>query len=383
MPHKRSKTDFPTFRYWLTEEEGHTTTASSLTTPVNVFGGSFDGSADLNHVIAPAYGGTGNAFAKLTGPSTTEKTFTLPNTDATILTDASLITPTQGGTGVNTYTTGDLLVAINPSNLTRLPDVVAGNALISGGVSMTPTWGKIDLDAHTTGTLPPSKGGLGTNGFIKFTGPSTTEKTFTLPNTDATILTTSSPVTVEQGGTNSTLPLNNNRVLISTAGSIKESPALSDGQILIGGNGVAPSPGNITSGYGITITNSAGSITTSLNQSVSQAFSVTDATTTSLTDVVLTGMTLTPGVGDYLVFFSGVVSNTNADKQGTISLYVNGSQLTYTVRQELAQADRRVHIGTMGLITNLLAGQTIDVRWNVIANTGTFYQRTLIALRIK
>lgn len=47
-------------------------------------------------------GGTGNAFTKFTGPSGTEKTFTLPNASATILTDNALVTPAQGGTG-NAY----------------------------------------------------------------------------------------------------------------------------------------------------------------------------------------------------------------------------------------------------------------------------------------
>ncbi len=36
--------------------------------------------------ITPASGGTGNAFTKFTGPTTTEKTFTLPDANATILT---------------------------------------------------------------------------------------------------------------------------------------------------------------------------------------------------------------------------------------------------------------------------------------------------------
>jgi hypothetical protein len=49
----------------------------------------------------------------------------------------------------------------------------------------------------TSGILGSAYGGTG-NGFTKFTGPATTEKTFTLPNASATILTTNDPVTVAQ-----------------------------------------------------------------------------------------------------------------------------------------------------------------------------------------
>src|ERR1041384_282 len=57
--------------------------------------------------------------------------------------------------------------------------------------------------AHTlgfTGTLGSSRGGTG-NGFTKFAGPASAEKTFTLPNQSAVILTDAAAVTVAQGGT--------------------------------------------------------------------------------------------------------------------------------------------------------------------------------------
>ena len=46
-------------------------------------------------IITSAYGGTGNGFTKFTGPATTEKTFTLPNATATILTDNAVVTLTK------------------------------------------------------------------------------------------------------------------------------------------------------------------------------------------------------------------------------------------------------------------------------------------------
>jgi hypothetical protein len=45
--------------------------------------------------------------------------------------------------------------------LSRLADVATGNALISGGVGVAPSWGKIGLTTHVSGTLPVANGGTG------------------------------------------------------------------------------------------------------------------------------------------------------------------------------------------------------------------------------
>lgn len=56
----------------------------------------------------------------------------------------------NGGTGLASYTTGDLIYASGATTLSKLADVATGNALISGGVSTAPSWGKITT-SHTTG----------------------------------------------------------------------------------------------------------------------------------------------------------------------------------------------------------------------------------------
>ncbi len=61
----------------------------------------------------------------------------------------------------------------------------------------------IDASQVTSGTLSASRGGTG-SGFTAFTGPTGSTKTFTLPNSSATILTTNTAVTVGQGGTGAT-----------------------------------------------------------------------------------------------------------------------------------------------------------------------------------
>jgi len=72
---------------------------------------------------------------------------------------------------------------------------------------------------------------------------------------------------ISKGGTNSGTALNNSRIMVSDAGAIVESAALTDGQILIGSTGANPVVANITAGTGISIANGAGSISISATSS--------------------------------------------------------------------------------------------------------------------
>lgn len=67
-----------------------------------------------------------------------------------------------GGTGLNSYTTGDILFASAPTGLASLTDVATGNVILSGGVGVAPSYGKVGLTTHITGILPVANGGTGT-----------------------------------------------------------------------------------------------------------------------------------------------------------------------------------------------------------------------------
>jgi hypothetical protein len=67
----------------------------------------------------------------------------------------------NGGTNLTTYTTGDIVYASATNTLNKLADVATGNALISGGVGVAPSYGKIGLTTHVSGTLPVANGGTG------------------------------------------------------------------------------------------------------------------------------------------------------------------------------------------------------------------------------
>ncbi len=68
----------------------------------------------------------------------------------------------NGGTNITSYTIGDLVYASGTTTLSKLAGVATGNSLISGGVGTAPSWGKIGLTTHVSGTLPVANGGTGT-----------------------------------------------------------------------------------------------------------------------------------------------------------------------------------------------------------------------------
>lgn len=73
--------------------------------------------------------------------------------------------PANGGTGNSSYAVGDLLYASGATTLSKLADIATGNALISGGVTTAPSYGKIGLTTHVSGTLPVANGGTGVTSF--------------------------------------------------------------------------------------------------------------------------------------------------------------------------------------------------------------------------
>ena len=84
-----------------------------------------------------------------------------------------------GGTGITSYTIGDLLYADSTSSLAKLADVATGNVLRSGGVGVAPAWGKVDLTLDVANTLLVGNGGTGTStaftqGAVVFAGASGT-----------------------------------------------------------------------------------------------------------------------------------------------------------------------------------------------------------------
>ena len=121
---------------------------------------------------------------------------------------------------------------------------------------------------------------------------------------------------IAKGGTNSYLPLTNNKFMISSGGSILEATELKDGQIFIGSSTSAPIASSITGTTNrINVTNGPGSITLSTPQDISTSSDVKfnsltstsanittlTATNATLTDATLGTLTLSPYVDNYLL----------------------------------------------------------------------------------
>ena len=103
---------------------------------------------------------TGGTFSVNTG-YVGQTSITTVGTIGTGTWSATTIAANKGGTGQTSYAVGDLLYASSTSALSKLADVATGNVLISGGTSTAPSYGKVGLTTHVSGTLPIGNGGTG------------------------------------------------------------------------------------------------------------------------------------------------------------------------------------------------------------------------------
>lgn len=114
----------------------------------------------------------------------------------------------------------------------------------SPGGALFGTWNSqsVDLTAtgFLTGPLPGTKGGTN-NSFFQIIGPTTTLKSYTLPDASTVILTTASPVTVAQGGTGLTTGNSGGIPFFDSTTSMQSSATLGNMCLVIGaGAGNSP-----------------------------------------------------------------------------------------------------------------------------------------------
>ena len=95
--------------------------------------------ADVSGILPGANGGTGNGFTAITGPTTSLKTFTLPDASAKILTDNADVLVTEGGTGLGTGTSGGILGFTAATTLASSVALTASQLVVGGGAGATPT----------------------------------------------------------------------------------------------------------------------------------------------------------------------------------------------------------------------------------------------------
>ena len=102
--------------------------------------------------------------ATILGSSVVSSSLTSVGTLSSGTWSATTIAVDKGGTGLTSYAVGDIVYASGATTLAKLADVATGNALISGGITTAPSWGKVGLTTHVSGTLPVANGGTGVTG---------------------------------------------------------------------------------------------------------------------------------------------------------------------------------------------------------------------------
>jgi hypothetical protein len=125
-----------------------------------------------------------------------------------------------------------------------------------------------------------------------------------------------------------------------------------------------------------TITNSATGITSFV------LTSNTIFTTSSTTDVIITGFSITPVQGRYSVFYSSnIVISTNNNIASNV-IYINGSPIENTRRSvQGVGADFNAAQQTIGEIT-VNGSQAVDVRVKITSGTLEIDQRSLVLIRL-
>ena len=131
--------------------------------------------------------------------STPQSIGTASNVTFNSLTLTTPLSAANGGTGIATYTIGDLIIATGATTLAPLLDVATGNVLLSGGVGVIPSYGKVGLTTHVSGILPVANGGTGTgltytNGQLLIGNTATGSLVVAALTTDAT-----KPITITNG----------------------------------------------------------------------------------------------------------------------------------------------------------------------------------------
>lgn len=140
---------------------------------------------------------------------------------------------------------------------------------------------------------------------------------------------------------------------------------------------------NLTIGAPLSVS-STGKITTGIT-AIELPFS-SNITTTSTTDVVLTGMTTTPVAGTYLVVFSTWFTHSNGNDTVTYSIYAGGVQSAPTVRTvvpftgAVGAVNDGLEAGTNGIVT-VNGSQAITLEWHTNAGTATAHAGTMDVVR--
>lgn len=110
--------------------------------------------------------------------------------------------------------------------------------------------------------------------------------------------------------------------------------------------------------------------------------SSTTFSTTSITDVVITGFTLTPQAGTYGCWYNGASLLTTTPKTHWWSFYKSGSQIADSERsQDTAHSNQNMADSTMSIV-QFNGTDTMDVRVRTQNGTLSIDQRSMLLIRL-
>jgi hypothetical protein len=268
-------------------------------------------------ILPVANGGTNastasiTAFNNITGYTASGATGTT-STNLVFSTSPTLVTPALGTPSSGTLT-NCTFPTLNQNTTGSAATLTTARAIYGNN---------FDGSAALTQIIASTYGGTG-NGFTKFSGPATAEKTFTLPDATCSILTSNAAVTVAQGGTGvTTTPTN--------------------GQLLVG-NGTNYTVATLGSGTGISTTTGAGTLTVNntgvtsnvagTGISVSGATGAVTITNSGVTSAVAgTGITVSGATGAVTVSIGQAVATSSNVQFNSLGVGTAGSATAGEIR---------------------------------------------------
>ena len=138
----------------LTGKTYNGVTPTALATGFSIAGGTTSRTLTINNTIGFSTAGTP---ITITFPGTSDASVSyVGHTHAGSDVNSGTIGVAYGGTGLASYTAGDMLYASGTTTLAKLGAGAANTVLLSG---TTPSWGKVALTTHVSGTLPIANGG--------------------------------------------------------------------------------------------------------------------------------------------------------------------------------------------------------------------------------